>query len=590
MYRFGLVLLLAINNNLAVASIYPGSTLSINSGEGFVFHLNLPPSFEISECRLVIVNAGVEFQLSSESASHLTYNNELIEFAHDCGARVKNVSTLSQDTWRLQAVPKDTTMEMETGNLRLEILKSIQETTIFNESGIAGHFGTIHCPGEYSEQRHCEITDPLNKVTESCEITVKYPPLDELDPQVYRCKVFFWGRLDAVHTETHVRSIESALKVNSKIEENDRQVILSCKLDESFSVCRAESLSTGNQYLLMDGFQSRRYSAWNTLLENGLCQIEIPKPLAVNETGVWRIHGKLKGSSGVWTGCLFNLHATMSSEVESFEAQLENIVHLETAADSIDIRCADSPYPLDYCYLETPTHEVIRPSIREMHLFKQYGRCTFAGVKAVSGRYTCGFPAIDHSRDLFQHFDVKYNDPMILADVQAEIVHVGPSNRFSLMCFALLDHSIDSCVFVSPIGELYHLPNSSYANQRFGYYGRGFVEGECGIEIYRVEEGHSGNWTCSINLVDKLSHINLHILVKSNSKKFYLFVSLIVFNRIKINLIAALSVASVVGIALGAVVILGLLLGFLLYQRRKRNNATEETAAAQNGSGELLEM
>lgn len=514
-----LVLLLLIYNHLAVASIYPGSTLYINSGEGFLFHLNLPSSFEVSECSLI--NGGIEFELSSGSATHLTDNNETIDYAHDCGARVRNITTSSQGNWHLQAVPKDATMVREAGSLRLEVLNSIQETAIFNESGVAGHFGTIHCPGESSAQRHCEITDPLNRVTESCEITVKYPPLDS-DPKVYHCKVFFWGRIDAVHSELHIRSVELPLKVLSNIEENDRQVILSCQLDESFSVCRAESLSTGNQYLLMDGFQSRRYSAWNTLLENGLCQIEIPKPLAVNETGVWRIHGKLKGS-GVWTGCLFNLNATMSSEIESFVALLENVVHLETNADSIDIRCADSPYPLDYCYLETPTHEIIRPSIREMRLFKQYGRCTFAGVKAVSGRYTCGFPAIDHSRDLYQRFDVKYNDPNVLADVQAEIVHVGPSNRFSLMCFALLDHSVDSCVFVSPTGELYHLPNSSYANQRFGYYGRGFVEGECGIEIYKVEEGHSGNWTCSINLVDKLSQINLQILVKSNGKTIYAF-------------------------------------------------------------------
>lgn len=509
---FFLLALIAIRGSLA--KIYPASSLSINSGEGFLFHLVLPPNFDLREC-LLIYNATVRITLSSLSSPHETSNSETIEYTNECGARVKNVNAITPGVWRLEAHSKDESVESD--SLSVSILTSVADVRIIEEMGISGHFGTIECPGDHNHQRHCEIIDPQNKKIESCEASVKYPPLNS-DPKVYQCNVFFWGRIDVVQTEIQVRSVEAPLKIVSKVQDMTSHVVLSCSTaNEGLSVCRAESLTTGNQYLIMDGFQSRRYSSWNTQLESGLCQFEIPTPMANNETGVWRIHGKLK-RNGMWTGCLFNLNANMTLEYEAFRASLNTIRILETDSEKIDIHCPDSPYPLDYCYLETPTRDVIRPSVSNLELFKNYGRCFFSNVPSATGRYTCGFNSMDHSGDLFQHLDVQFHDRNVLADVQAEIVHIGPSNRFNLMCYALMDHSISSCVFVSPTGELFHLPSSQYSNTRFGYYGRGFVEGECGIEVYHAQPNHEGNWTCSINLVDRFNDINLRIFVRSNGK------------------------------------------------------------------------
>lgn len=503
------------------ANIYPASSLSINSGEGFVFRLNPVSPFNILQCRLVYDGLEV-LQLPTDSVlSQVTTNYETVESlgSGECGARVHNVSSLSPSSWPLEAESSD---ESIYGTLRLNILSSVPETQVTYESaGVAGHFGTIHCPGDYNEQRYCEITDPQGKTTEACELQVKFPALAK-EAEVFNCRVFFWGRVDAVNSEIQVRSHQSPAKVVSTLEEAENHVLLSCALAESLAVCRAESLKTANQFLIMDGFQSRRYSTRNTLLESGLCQFEIPKPIAANETGVWRIHGRLK-SSGDWAGCLFHLNVDLRVVYEEFRSRLEehNSVEVATTSEAIEIRCADAPYALDYCYLVTPAGEVIRPTAREMQLFKAYGRCTFAKVAAETGRYTCGFNSLDHSQDLQQHFDVRHSDPSVFVAVQREVVAVDddPTNAITLMCFALQGYSIDSCSFVAPSGDLYHLPNSSYAHHRFAYSGRGFEEGECGIELRGVEEGFMGKWTCSVSLVDRITRYNVYIMVRAQGEE-----------------------------------------------------------------------
>lgn len=502
------------------ANIYPASTLYINSGEGFLFHLEIPSDFSIRECRLVYNRLDLYQLYPSLTDNLITDNYEAIELLSPtvCGARVRNVSSTSPASWELQADSTDETVAMVSGTLRLDVLSSVPESYITSESGIAGNFGTIQCPGDYNQQRHCRITDPKGGVIESCEVRVKYPAQLTSQPSIYMCQVFFWGRVDAVHTEVHVHSYQAPQKVYANMEDNADHVLLSCAVDEGLSVCRIESLTSSTQFLIMDGFQSHRYSTWNTHLDSGLCQFEIPKPIVANETGVWRIHGKLK-SSGQWTGCVFHLNADMDLEYETFiSGLLQNSVPLETTSETLDFQCADAPYRLDYCYLVLPTEEVIRPTLGEMDLFRAYGRCTFTGVPVTTGRYRCGFNSLDHSEDLFQHFDVRYNDPNVLADVQhGEIVLVDPSMGLTLMCYALQDYSINSCTFLAPSGDLYHLPNSTYSNSRFGYYGGGFGVGECGIELYRVDDVHMGNWTCSINLVDRNTRYDVYIMVRGSS-------------------------------------------------------------------------
>lgn len=509
-------LLLVLICSAHANNIYPASTLYINSNEGLLFHLILPPSFAILECRLIYDGVEIFRLIPGTSEPQVTNNYETIETlgGDRCGARVHNVSSLSPASWQLQADSQDESTAMVSGTLRLSIISSVAEARISSVTGAAGHFGTIHCPGDPNHQRHCEISNPHREITDGCDVQVKYPPVAS-QPLVYLCRVFFWGRVDAVNSEIHVYSYASAARVIPNQAETTDHVLFSCAINESLTVCRAERLTTnGNQFLVMDGFQSRRYSTWNTQLEGGLCQFEIPKPVAANETGVWRIHGKLK-ASGLWTGCLFHLETDLNQEYEIFREGLVNsvVVNLTTTKDMIEIRCVDAPYTLDYCYLVTPK-QIIRPAVREMDLFKAYGRCTFTRVEAVTGRYSCGFNSLDHSGDLWQHFDVRYNAPSVFAAAEADVVVVNNQSRhLTVKCFALQGYSINSCTFVAPSGDLYHLTNSSYANSGFAYVGGGFEDGECGIQLSHVEK-NIGNWTCSVGLVDRIGLYDVYILVK----------------------------------------------------------------------------
>lgn len=288
-----------------------------------MFRLDLPASssFSLAECHLIYNNGLQVYQLFPPQTSTIivTPNGETIQplSAPDCGARVFNVSESSPAFWTLQAQSSGGTTAVVSGTLRLYVLDAVPASRSTTESGIAGHFGTITCPGDYNQQRHCEIKDVgQGKVTESCEMVVKYPSVGVTN--IYQCQVFFWGRLEAVFSEIHVSSYAHPPKVVSTTEHTTNHVLLTCAVsEESLSLCRAESLATGAQFLIMDGFQSRRYSAWNTQLQEGLCQFEIPTPLAANETGVWRIHGKL-ASGGQWTGCLFHVNADLQTVYQNF--------------------------------------------------------------------------------------------------------------------------------------------------------------------------------------------------------------------------------------------------------------------------------
>lgn len=500
-----------------LANLYPSSSLSINSGEGFIVRLNLESSASISDCTLIYDSMNSYQLLSGSSSFHVTPTFETIESLTDrdeCGARVKNVSDLSPARWRFQAELQDARIIEDT--LQLSILHSITDTEIISVTGNAGEFGTITCPGEESEQRYCEIIDPLrSKTTQSCTQRVKFPPTTADDVEKYICRVWFWGRLDVVRTEIHVSSHENTPKVVARVIDNADHVILSCQiLGEKLSVCRAESRQT--QFLIMDGFQGSRYSVRDTLLNDGLCQFEIPKPLAANETAIWRIHAK-RSVIG-WTGCLFDLtngQESSDQEYASFKESLEKVVSLETRENNVEIPCGGGPYPLNYCYLKTPRNSIVQPTINEMKLFSQYGLCTF-NAEAITGRYTCGYNSRDHSEDLRQHFDVKRIEPSVFGETFSLEEQVDSSNEVHLLCYALQDYSINSCIFLAPNGEVFNIPNSSYANDRFGYHGKGFAEGECGIVIFNVDyESHLGEWICSMNLIDH-GQVDLSIVVRGN--------------------------------------------------------------------------
>ena len=481
-----------------------------------MIYLDLPSDYVPGMCSISRDTNQIILDTVNPSVS-VTDAGETIESlgSNQCGARVHNFTSISTVVWALETWQPGGLSDYWR-SLRVEVITSIPETEVSSFSGVEGDFGTISCPGDYNHQRHCEIIDPQGLVHEGCELRVKYPAVSS-GPQVFHCHVYYWGRMDSFAAELHVESMESPAKVLALTEEDATHVVFSCSVkEEALSVCRAESLSSGIQFLIMDGFQSQRYSAWKTHLQNGICQLEIPKPYAANEVGIWRIHAKLPSSGNEWTGCVFRLDVDFNSEYESFRNRLleGTPVQVTTTSEQIEFRCANAPYPLEYCYLVTPSKEVIQPSLRQMALFKTYGRCTFSSVPAETGRYSCGFNSPDHSEDLFQHFDVHYSDPGVFVAAERETVSMADqSGRLSLMCFALQDYAISSCSFVAPSGELYHLPSSSFSNSQYAYVGGGFVAGHCGLELFRVDDGHLGNWTCSVELVGRTGRFNAHLVV-----------------------------------------------------------------------------
>lgn len=140
---------------------------------------------------------------------------------------------------------------------------------------------TVTCP-EDSSRRYCRILDAAGRIYDGCSKSFEIT----WETARFRCRMLYWGDMDEAETVINVLveskciafhwcfmrdndlimfcCVGSKRDVTWSIEENDSHVVMTCHYRSAVSPCRAVSLASQRQMMLLDGHLADRYSAYNT--------------------------------------------------------------------------------------------------------------------------------------------------------------------------------------------------------------------------------------------------------------------------------------------------------------------------------------
>lgn len=342
--------------------------------------------------------------------------------------------------------------------------------------------------------------------------------------------------------------------------------------------------------------------------------MEIKKPLAPADVGVWRIYQQLNPND--YTGCVFDVKSkrlakarqlirtrgptAKSNRLELTATDIE-IFHdpRSSSATVTELTCA-VPYEMDYCYLSGPTAGDYAP--QRFDRLKTLGLCRFVVTNITSGVWACGINDLDGAEDHLTYYNVSvYQQPG--RAVTEQLTASSGDREQRLLCRTILDLPIDICRFVDPSGEVHGVSNQikPSTDARYRYYGKGLREGECGLEIVELQDKDFGRWKCAFKVRGREYEISMDIveegevmLVSPSSCSLYVgfwrytlrvtlnvnsfalreqsgmpFHRLLTFLPCFFFICAAMSVGAIIGISIAATIGLGII-GIFAYRKLNR--------------------
>ncbi|XP_058829056.1 uncharacterized protein LOC131688658 isoform X2 [Topomyia yanbarensis] len=479
-------------------TIFPSDSLTILQGAGFLAYLipsQVGDPIKWSHCSVTVV--GNTYSLDTEQVHVVAGVTKVQRFSADvCGIRVENVQKAVEHEWILSAM--DTNSKNIEQKLMLSVNVPKQIGTLNVTISDTTSWYTLQCPQD-SSIRYCRILDQAGNIYNGCSRS-----FDVIwESARFRCRILYWGSMDEIETIINVSVEKSKRDVTMSLVEDDSRIILTCQYKSRVSPCRAVSVDSRRQMMLLDGHLADRYSAYDTQVSSGVCSLEIRKPLHPEDYGVWRIFLEL---STTYSGCVFNIGKQLnkisekSLDVEA-DAQLIEIFADLNKSFMTELNC-DVPYPLDYCYLSGPQGGNYEPY--GFDNLKTLGMCQFKVENITTGKWACGMNDLSGGLDRMSYFDVRvYNQPG--KAITPLITGSTGDEGKKLLCRTILNMPIEICRFVSPTGDVHGLSENIVPGDasRFRYYGEGLRAGECGLEIIELEREDFGRWMCSIRVQNK---------------------------------------------------------------------------------------
>lgn len=508
-------------------SLFPTDSLTIVEGAGFLAYLIPANAGDYGRWIHCSVNvSGSSYSLDSDQIHVVDGMTSVQRFnATVCGIRVQNVRK-SLGSWMLSALDSESKSVEKT--LRVEVFTpkkiGIVNVTISDTSSSY----TVTCP-EDTSRRYCRILDASDNSYDGCSQTFQIT----WSTARFRCRILYWGDMDETETVINVIVEKSMRDVTWSIEENDAHVVLNCHYRSSVSPCRALSVASQRQMMLLDGHLAERYSAYNTRVSQGICALEIRKPLLREDYGVWRIYLPLTLTD--LSGCVFNLkdkHHQLEDEDDDAllappPSKLVEVFHdpLSSATTTTELSC-EAPYAIEYCYLTGPLGGNYVPE--RFDRLKTLGICNFRVSNITSGIWACGFNDESGGEDRLNYFNVNvYKQPgkAVTPEIKAS---KGDENK-RMLCRTILDLTIEICRFISPSGEVHALSENFVPSEesRFRYHGAGLREGECGVEISEVERADFGRWKCAIKVQGKDYAIEMDLIEEVISTTMIVVISIV---------------------------------------------------------------
>lgn len=309
------------------------------------------------------------------------------------------------------------------------------------------------------------------------------------------------GSADPIHSK--VKVIVEPQQVHQKKEPHNSFYRCKTPLGAAES-CIAENFATKEAVNLEDNLRGHQFSSRLTKLDDGVCELQIVSDVA-SYVGPWKIFMKMKSLNSsyyAYDGCLFNAADDYEGKViQDFIDEVATPKHLPYHPN-LTITCPPAPYPLTRCYLLSG-NELIFPSPDLFQRSSKLGICMFRDVKIVrSNELVCSFNSHDPTKaDLQQRYIVE-EEHMNLITVSKPIIRRSSTNSslvdLELSCKFSMEIAFTNCLFVSPHGQLYHLPTSAFSGTNYSYKGKGLANGECGAVITVDEKQLAGRWSCHI--------------------------------------------------------------------------------------------
>lgn len=226
------------------------------------------------------------------------------------------------------------------------------------------------------------------------------------------------------------------------------------------------------------------------------------KPLKKEDTGVWRI--LMDGNKNSEPkGCVFEVNKATTQEIINEEPKVVEIYVEKTA--QLQIITCEVPYPIDYCYLQSPSSYNSTFALKEFGKMKNYGQCKFEVNDIVSGIWICGTNGLNGGEDVVKYYDYRvYYQP---AHVLDQNVAVSRGDDVNLMCKSIFEFPMQYCRFTTPENKIHSIHSSSIGAFKdgmphFSYHGAGLKAGECGITIHGTTQSDFGQWKCSFKIMN----------------------------------------------------------------------------------------
>ncbi|XP_055371509.1 uncharacterized protein LOC129605644 [Condylostylus longicornis] len=502
----------------------------------------------------------VEIDLNAKEPKKLESGELILPYSKKkCGIRVDNVSHTSSDKWTLLAktIPDDSTI-LDSVMVQVHQQPKLNFQTIFkHELGTA----SIKCSNTKisNEPTYCKMYNEKNKILlNSCKESLSIVVRNKTS---IKCNTLTWAVFsqskETILIEPIIKNVNVA---KGNLTENNDYIIMNCQLSGLTGPCKAEYPDGLKSVFITDGLLSGRLSTLDTSISTGKCVLEIKKPLQSDEIGIWTISREDQGRS---TGCMFYAGDDQTKLIKKAVEKIEPMQYREiiNKTQTFDIKCK-APFPLEICYLVDPNNVIHFPDNFRFDKSKTMGYCDFT-MKVAPGEYICGLSNINLYKDeiRYKHIVHVVED---IGEVVTPLAKVDLGQTIQLLCRIPFD-VISHCAFIDPMRNVYYISNyfKQRKDSRITYYGNGLEQGHCGIRIENIIEDDIGNWKCQI---------------KSGYNRHSSF-------DIQIELLYRLSEASTIGLAVGAVVILGTFLISAGYLYRRKQILSRE-----NSANETLEM
>lgn len=301
-------LLICILQAVRAGQIYPGNSVVVQEGQGFLVKLNTEPGFgQVKYCTFLF-NGEPYFlhPVNENEVNYVSTNGEIVQrfTVSECGAKVFNVSLRSAGVWQLGATSATGIDSHADFRLQVRPAESAVGRTVY---GRPGESVVIDCGADKDDDngdvnrdningnvvvandyQFCEMwtgDKQIGSPRKTCKWTTSYPDL--MGRTQVQCRTFAKGSM-APTTKTWT-ILGRYAETTSDYLNSDSSIVLRCKSKSPLKGCYITNSQLGTTYQIANGLMGDRYSSFRTNVARGLCQFEIPKPLLAGELGFWRM-------------------------------------------------------------------------------------------------------------------------------------------------------------------------------------------------------------------------------------------------------------------------------------------------------------